>query len=55
MHEKGDENYQRGYEWWLMREAKKVKHVMGNMMKGHNDQKLAVAVTRGICTKLSKL
>ncbi|XP_064601380.1 LOW QUALITY PROTEIN: galactocerebrosidase-like [Liolophura sinensis] len=23
MHENGDENYQRGYEWWLMTEAKK--------------------------------
>merc|ERR1719428_569871 len=22
MHYKGDENYQRGYEWWLMKEAK---------------------------------
>ena len=20
----GDENYQRGYEWWVMKEAKKV-------------------------------
>ena len=20
----GDENYQRGYEWWMMKEAKKV-------------------------------
>lgn len=20
----GDENYQRGYEWWIMKEAKKV-------------------------------
>lgn len=26
MHEPWDENYQRGYEWWLMVEAKKVKH-----------------------------
>ena len=24
MHNKWDENYQRGYEWWLMKEAKKV-------------------------------
>ena len=24
MHERWDENYQRGYEWWLMTEAKKV-------------------------------
>ena len=24
MHEPDDENYQRGYEWWLMMEAKKV-------------------------------
>ena len=24
MHESWDENYQRGYEWWLMKEAKKV-------------------------------
>jgi galactosylceramidase len=23
MHAKGDENYARGYEWWLMNEAKK--------------------------------
>ena len=25
MHEEWDENYQRGYEWWLMTEAKKVR------------------------------
>jgi galactosylceramidase len=24
MHEPWDENYNRGYEWWLMKEAKKV-------------------------------
>jgi galactosylceramidase len=24
MHNADDENYQRGYEWWLMVEAKKV-------------------------------
>ena len=24
MHSAGDENYERGYEWWLMTEAKKV-------------------------------
>ena len=24
MHSEGDENYQRGYEWFLMTEAKKV-------------------------------
>ena len=24
MHTADDENYQRGYEWWLMTEAKKV-------------------------------
>ena len=24
MHEPWEENYQRGYEWWLMTEAKKV-------------------------------
>ena len=24
MHSATDENYQRGYEWWLMTEAKKV-------------------------------
>jgi galactosylceramidase len=24
MHEANDENYNRGYEWWLMKEAKKV-------------------------------
>ena len=24
MHSEDDENYQRGYEWWLMKEAKKV-------------------------------
>ena len=22
MHHKDDENYERGYEWWLMKEAK---------------------------------
>ena len=25
MHYSWDENYQRGYEWWLMKEAKKVR------------------------------
>ena len=25
MHYSWDENYERGYEWWLMVEAKKVK------------------------------
>ena len=25
MHYSWEENYQRGYEWWLMTEAKKVK------------------------------
>ena len=25
MHYAWDENYQRGYEWWLMKEAKKVE------------------------------
>jgi len=25
MHNSWDENYQRGYEWWLMVEARKVK------------------------------
>ena len=25
MHTADDENYQRGYEWWLMVEAKKVR------------------------------
>ena len=24
MHSEDDEDYMRGYEWWLMREAKKV-------------------------------
>lgn len=24
MHHPGDLNFQRGYEWWLMKEAKKV-------------------------------
>ena len=24
MHNSWDENYNRGYEWWLMKEAKKV-------------------------------
>ena len=23
----GDENYDRGYEWWIMKEAKKVRPV----------------------------
>ena len=27
MHEPWDENYQHGYEWWLMTEAKKVSFV----------------------------
>ena len=25
MYYDGDENYQRGYEWWMMKEAKKVQ------------------------------
>ena len=25
MHTESDENYQRGYEWWLMTEAKKAR------------------------------
>lgn len=24
IYEDGDENYNRGYEWWMMKEAKKV-------------------------------
>ena len=28
MHSKDDENYERGYEWWLMQEAKKVSATM---------------------------
>jgi len=27
MHEPWDENYSRGYQWWLMTEAKKVGHL----------------------------
>ena len=27
MHNEWEENYQRGYEWWLMKEAKKVRGV----------------------------
>lgn len=27
MHEPWDENYGRGYQWWLMTEAKKVRMV----------------------------
>ena len=27
MHNSWDENYERGYEWWLMKEAKKVSHL----------------------------
>ena len=30
MHTSWEENYERGYEWWLMVEAKKV-HVISNM------------------------
>ena len=26
MHSANEENYQRGYEWWLMKEAKRVGH-----------------------------
>ena len=26
MHSPWDEDYSRGYEWWLMKEAKKVYH-----------------------------
>lgn len=28
MHEEWDENYTRGYEWWIMSEAKKVGYRM---------------------------
>ena len=28
MHEEWDENYNRGYEWWMMKEAKKVSIVL---------------------------
>ena len=28
MHSQDDENYQRGYEWWIMTEAKKVAHTI---------------------------
>ncbi len=28
MHTKTDEDYTRGYEWWLMKEAKKVHGVL---------------------------
>lgn len=28
MHEEWDENYTRGYEWWIMSEAKKVGYWM---------------------------
>ena len=28
MHEPWDENYSRGYQWWLMTEAKKVRSVL---------------------------
>ena len=32
MHEPWDENYQRGYEWWLMTEAKKVFRPPGTLV-----------------------
>jgi len=28
MHDSWDENYERGYEWWLMLEAKKVCNII---------------------------
>jgi len=28
MHDPWDENYQRGYEWWMLMEAKKVCHYL---------------------------
>ena len=31
MHSPDDENYQRGYEWWLMKEAKKVTMEIKNV------------------------
>ena len=32
MHYPWDENYQRGYEWWLMAEAKKVRRIESAMI-----------------------
>ena len=32
MHSKDDENYKRGYEWWLMQEAKKVSATLDQWM-----------------------
>ena len=34
MHNSWDENYQRGYEWWLMTEAKKVQLLKGTCNSG---------------------
>jgi len=33
MHEEWDESYQRGYEWWLMVEAKKVSVMLALLRK----------------------
>ena len=31
MHYSWDENYERGYEWWMMKEAKKVRQMLANL------------------------
>ena len=34
MHNAWDENYNRGYEWWMMKEAKKVRFQYMYMYQG---------------------
>ena len=39
MHEPWDENYQRGYEWWIMTEAKRVFIYFRLCLEEHWDNK----------------
>ena len=35
MHNASDQNYHRGYEWWLIQEAKKVRsHIRDSLVAG---------------------
>lgn len=36
MHSMHDENYNRGYEWWLMKEAKKVQNNLYKLVYGRD-------------------
>ena len=54
MHEEWDENYQRGYEWWLMKEAKMVtKQLLVFMGYGYGAlNKVHIIATSALCSEL---